>query len=337
MIQKNRVIKVNRGYWEIFDGEKLVRGIINNSYLGKTMPVVGDFVVTSKIDDTKVLILDVQERKNELVKEYDEKNLKITKSLNNGKQIVAANIDVVFIVSSLNNEFNIGKIERLLILADLKNAKRCLVLSKKDLCKDYETYVKEITERFPQLQVILTSIVTGEGKDEIFEYWKPRQTAIFIGSSGVGKSSLVNMLSGEQKAKTGEIRMRDDKGKHTTSASTLFEIYDRFVIDTPGVREVSLTNVNGESLGDIFSKIEEIAEDCEYSSCTHTKEKGCAVRRAVREGKLDISEVERYLKLKNQKRKILGKRVQPDMYKSKLKSKQVKTYKRNNKINFDEE
>ena len=223
MIQKNRVIKVNRGYWEIFDGEKLVRGIINNSYLGKTMPVVGDFVKASKIDDTKVLILDVQERKNELVKEYDEKNLKITKSLNNGKQIVAANIDVVFIVSSLNNEFNIGKIERLLILANLKNAKRCLVLSKKDLCKDYETYVKEITERFPQLQVILTSIVTGEGKDEIFEYWKPRQTAIFIGSSGVGKSSLVNMLGGEQKAKTGEIRMRDDKGKHTTSASTLFD------------------------------------------------------------------------------------------------------------------
>ena len=254
MIQNNRVIKVNRDCWNISQNGKVVKGIINNSFRAKSMPAVGDFVVSEDIGDNKVLILDIAERKNELVKDYNGYNFKFSNMMNRGKQIVATNIDKIFIVTSLNNDFNIGKIERFVILADIKNVEKYIVLSKADICQNTEKYIDELKSRFPNIGVILTSGKTGEGLQNLLSVWKEGETAVFIGSSGVGKSTLVNMLMGEEIAKTNAIRERDDKGRHTTSASTLFETNNRFIIDTPGVREVGLSSISQEELAEVFSQ-----------------------------------------------------------------------------------
>lgn len=337
MIQNNRIIKVNRSYWEIAYNGNIKKGIINNTYKANMMPAVGDFAITEKIDDEKVLIVDLVPRKNELIKDYDEKNFKFSKFINNGKQVVAANIDKIFVVTSLNKDFNMGKIERFLLLANLQNAETCLILSKVDICENKDEYLSQLKNRFPRLTVITTSGISGQGVDELLDVWKSGETAVFIGSSGVGKSTLVNKLYGEEIAKTGEIRARDDKGKHTTSASTLFEVVGgRFVIDTPGVREVGLSDVSEEKMSEVFAIIEQLAKQCKKYKCTHTKEDGCAVKIAVENGEIDKKILERYVKI-NRKKTATQKKQSDSVgkdFKAKAKIRAKKYYKRRN---FDED
>ena len=172
--------------------------------------------------------------------------------------------------------------------------------------------------------------------DDLFSEWHEGQTAVFIGSSGVGKSSLVNFLHGEVVAKTNDVRGTDDKGRHTTSASTLREVNNRYIIDTPGVREVGINSASKELIADVFAQIEELAKDCKRYKCTHTKEDGCAVRKAVDEGKLDKKIVERYIKINKSAQGLKRKKIENLTYKQKSKNSMKKFYKNSNSKYFED-
>ena len=212
-----------KNLWEILINEKLVKAQISKEYNNDRLPVVGDNVSLHIDNYNNYLINKIYDLKNKL--------FRISKGK---KQVFASNIDIVFVVSSMNNEFNIGKLERFMIIGDIPNAKRVIILTKKDLCDSPSLFIEVVKTRFPNTDVITTNAIDNDSIDQIKEVWNSGESAIFIGSSGVGKSTLVNALSDKSVMKTGTVREKDDKGRHTTTTRNLFILPDgRIVIDTP--------------------------------------------------------------------------------------------------------
>lgn len=280
---------VQKNVWEINLDDMTIDAQISREYNNKRLPAVGDNVYMHKDSYGNYLIDDVFNVKNELFR------------INKGKkQVFASNIDIVFVVSSMNNEFNVGKIERFMIIGDIPNAKRVIILSKKDLCSAPELFVEVVKSRFPNTEVIVTNALEGDGIEQVKNVWGRGEAAIFIGSSGVGKSTLINALANESIMKTGAIREKDDKGRHTTTTRNLFVLRDgRIVIDTPGVRSIGVSiDENQDGIQEVFERIIEIEKQCRFANCTHKNPKGCAILKAIEDGTIDKSEYERYVKFK---------------------------------------
>jgi len=207
-------------------------------------------------------------------------------------QVVAANVDSVLIVTSLNSDFSPRRLERYLALVWESGARPVVVLNKADLCADVARRAAEAGAVAPGVPVVALSARTGDGLDGLAPYVGRGETTALVGSSGVGKSSLVNRLAGETLQVVREIRVRDDRGQHTTTSRQLLRLPGgALLIDTPGLRELALWDA-GEGLGATFRDIEEIAARCRFRDCSHDGEPGCAVRNALRTGALDA---ERYL------------------------------------------
>jgi ribosome biogenesis GTPase len=217
------------------------------------------------------------------------------------EQLVAANIDVVFLVSGLDRNFNPKRIQRFLVAANESGAAPVIVLNKTDLCKDAEAVRQEIQKLAPGVPVHLTSTTTRKGLKAITEtYAKAGRTLAFIGSSGVGKSSLINSLVRDADLPTAEVREKDSKGRHTTTRRELVMTpTGAMVIDTPGMRELQLWGVE-EGVENSFADIRDLATQCRFSNCGHTNEPGCAVTAAIAAGTLDRSRYESYRKLKDE-------------------------------------
>lgn len=305
-----RIISVNKTNWNLIYNNKIYVGIINNSYQSETYPVVGDYVIIDIDNYLNCIIKSIYERRNFISKlSVDKSNEKYRKGK---EQILASNIDIVFIVTSLNNDFNIAKLERMVLVGLKAKSKIAFILTKSDLCdnEEKEKYKSIILSRF-NYPVFVISSYLNEGIEELKSIWEPNETAVFIGSSGVGKSTLINYLIGEDKIKTKSIRDKDDKGRHTTTSRNLYILKDnRAVIDEPGIRSVALND--DYDLDSIFLKISELEKECKYSTCTHENSNGCAVIDAINRGIITIDEFNRYKKLKLKDSRDNKKKIQKD-------------------------
>ena len=215
-------------------------------------------------------------------------------------QAVAANFDYVFIMQSLNMDFNPKRLERYLTLAWQSGATPVILLTKADLVEDYWDYLTQVDRVAAGVNTHVVSAHTRYGLERLGAYLQPGKTVVFLGSSGVGKSSLVNALAGEEIMTVNGIREDDSKGRHTTTHRQLIRLNNGvMIIDTPGMRELGMWDVL-EGLGDAFADVEAFLGKCRFSDCRHETEPGCAIKAAIAAGELDIQRWESYQKLKEE-------------------------------------
>lgn len=261
--------------------------------LSLQFPVVGDFVLLDR-DSNKngnAIIYHVIERYSALLRKIAGNEHDV--------QIVAANIDKVFICMSLNNDFNLRRLERYISITWESGAVPIVVLTKSDLCENLADKLQEIEQVAIGIDVIVTTSITDDGYRSILNYVKSGITIAFVGSSGVGKSTLINRLIGENVIETSEIR-NDDRGRHTTTRRELFIIpTGGAVIDTPGMREIGIESAD---VSKTFIDIEELAKKCKYRNCSHKVEPMCAVKQAIEEGIISGERFNNYEKLKKEAR-----------------------------------
>jgi ribosome biogenesis GTPase len=216
------------------------------------------------------------------------------------EQILAANIDTVFLVNGLDSDFNIRRIERYMTIAWDSGANPVVILNKSDLCDDVDEVIQEVEAAFLGVPAIAISATKGFGFDGLQTYLGPGKTVVFLGSSGVGKSTIINGLLGYDRQKTSDVREFKDRGKHTTTYREMIQLPGgSLVIDTPGMREIQIWT-DEEGIARTFSDVEELAEKCRFSDCGHGNEPGCAVQEALQNGDLDPKRFQSYVKLQKE-------------------------------------
>lgn len=216
------------------------------------------------------------------------------------EQVLAANIDVIFLVQGMDFDFNLRRLERQLVMAKRSGAETVVLLNKSDLRPDSAGLTAQAQMTAPETEVLAVSALSANGLEELRRRLKPAKTHVFLGSSGVGKSTIINALAGTEILATAPVREDDSKGRHTTSRRELLLLPGgALLIDTPGVREFQLWDAD-EAVGDVFSDIAALALDCRYADCLHLKEAGCAVREAAASGRLPAGRYESYLKLRKE-------------------------------------
>lgn len=217
-----------------------------------------------------------------------------------GEQAVAANFDSVFILQSLNSDFNVKRLERYLTLAWASGATPVVVLTKADLVERFNEELLLASEAAAGVDVFAVSAKTGYGFDRLGQYLAPGKTVVLLGSSGVGKSSFVNALAGEERMAVRDIRESDGKGRHTTTHRQLIRLESGvMIIDTPGMRELGMLD-SGEGLSETFGDVEQYIGLCRFSNCRHESEPGCAVQEAILRGDLSRARWESYQKLQRE-------------------------------------
>ena len=252
-----------------------------------------DWVTISELNNKQAVIHGILPRKTII------KRKEITRS---ETQIIATNIDVAFIVESVDRDFNLNRFERYFAIAKEGGVKPAIILNKIDLISKEELDLKitQLKNRFNEVDIIFTSNKNNVGIDELKAYIVSGKTYCFLGSSGVGKSSLINKLIGKDIIKTADIGFGDDRGKHTTTSREIYFLDNGgIVIDNPGMREVGMSDV-AVGLTELFDEIIVLAKKCKYGDCTHIHEPGCAVLAAVKSGESDEQKYLNYINLKKE-------------------------------------
>jgi len=283
------------------DGELLamVAGRMRHRAEGRVdYPAVGDWVAFRHDPDSdRATIHGVLERKSRFTR-------KVAGSVV-AEQVVAANVDVVLLVTGLDADFNPRRLERYLVLAHESGARPVIVLSKADLADDPDAYVREARSVGGRdVPIHTVSAPRDEGYEVLRGYLEPGRTVALLGSSGVGKSTIVNRLAGEELQRTQEVRTTDGRGRHTTTHRQLILLADGgLLMDTPGMRELQLWDVD-EGVEETFSEVDELADHCRFPDCEHDREPGCAVLAAVEDGRLSAERLASYHKLRRELRSL---------------------------------
>ena len=289
-----RVIAQYKGLYKIITDNGERKAQISGKLRHETtelskFPAVGDFVMVSyeKTEDTAV-IHHILTRKSVF--------LRTAVGIKDQAQVVASNVDSIFICMSLNSNYNLNRLERYLSIAWDSGATPVIVLTKSDLCENLTQVIQEV-EQVSFYSDIITTSMFENNIDKFKPYLKEGITAAFIGSSGVGKSTLINQMLEKSILETKETG-KDDKGRHTTTGREMFPtILGGVVIDTPGMRELG---VQSADLSKSFADIERLAQHCKFNDCSHTNEPGCAIQNALSEGRIDQRRLNSYIKLKNE-------------------------------------
>ena len=290
-----RILSQEKGFYRIISdkGKKLaeVSGKFQfQTTVSSDYPAVGDFVLVNWNESGNSAIIEsLLPRKSAFIRK--------AAGGSQQEQVVAANIDIVFLCMALNNDFNLRRMERYISIAWDSGAMPVVVLTKSDLCDDLEQKLAEVSTIAFGVDVLVTTSTEENGYEELLPFISEGKTIAFIGSSGVGKSTLINRLLGKELLKTNGLR-NDDKGRHTTTHRELFLLPSGgMVIDTPGMREFGMWD-NDTGIERTFMDIEELAAQCKFRNCTHTNEPGCAIQKALTTGKLEINHWQSYQKLK---------------------------------------
>ena len=289
-------------------------------------PAVGDWVAISEYDDDKVLIHAVFPRSTIIERQAVGKQ--------GEKQIIATNVDYAFVVQAVDRDFNLNRIERYLTICNASGVKPIIVLNKVDLIDTGELgkLVALVGDRIKRVPIVPISNESQQGIEDLKKYIEKGRTFCLLGSSGVGKSSLLNNISGAQKMKTDAISASSQKGRHVTSHRELVVLDNGgIVIDSPGMREVGIAD-SSDGLEATFSEILELSGSCRFKDCTHITEVGCAVLEAVESGEIDKAAYENYLKMEREKEHFES-TVAERRKKDKDFGKMVKNVKKNRKLN----
>ncbi len=292
--QLARVTAENRGNWTIgtVSGE-LLGVILRNFTRSNLLPKVGDWVVYKSLPDKeRVLIEKVLPRFSQLSRKDPKPGEAVE------EQVLAVNVDKVFLVQGLDNNFNLNRLERYLVAVQQAGAEPAIVLNKTDAAQGLDDLKQEAGERLPGIKIFFVSAKTGAGMKELKDSLGLGETVVFLGSSGVGKSTLINWLLSSLVQETKEVRGKDSKGRHTTTRREMFILPGGgIVIDTPGMRELQLW-AGKEAVTETFEDIRKLIRNCRFADCTHgDKAKGCAVRQALENGELAEERYNSFIKL----------------------------------------
>lgn len=291
------ITAVHRDRYEVRINDKEVYATLKtgNYYKDGTMqvfPTVGDNIVLLENPIGDSLIIETLERKTKFSRKDPDDG--------KGEQIIAANFDYVFIMMSLNFDFNLKRLGRYLTVAWQSGGEPIIILTKKDLAKDFAKKLEEVEQATFGAKVHAISSATGEGIEEVKVYLQPGKTAVILGSSGVGKSTFTNFLLEKEIMVTNGIREVDSKGHHTTTHRQLLILENGArIIDTPGMRELGIWEMD-ESGNNIFGELESIILKCKYTNCSHGEEPGCAVREALENGSLECTTWKNYNKMRKE-------------------------------------
>jgi len=278
------------------DCEAHVAGrLIHTATAREAWPAVGDWVALARAEQGRGARIEaVLPRTSRFVRRA------VADGNRTEEQVLAANVDTIFLVAGLNEDFNPRRLERYLTAAWDSGARPVVLLNKADLCDDIEAAIDAISAAAVGVPIHSLSAATGAGLEALAPYLGRGQTVVFLGSSGVGKSTLINRLLGEARQAVREIRAYDGRGRHTTTAREMLALPEGgLVIDTPGLRELELWD-DGEGVDHVFADIAALAEECRFRDCQHGSEPGCAVLAAVAAGELDPRRLESFHKLQRE-------------------------------------
>ncbi len=296
-----RVVSIFRGVYHLATAEgevdapllKRVRRAASGS------PAVGDWVVVETASTTGVdpRIVHVLDRRSRLSRK--------AAGARTEEQVVAANLDAVFLVMGLDGDFNLRRLERFVAMATESGAEPVVVLTKADLAADPEAMREQAAEASPGTTVVAVTALTNENLEPLAVHLARGRTVAMVGASGAGKSTLLNALCGEEVMRTAPVREGDDRGRHTTTHRRLVQLPSGgLLIDNPGIRELQLWADDDSSLEETFDDIEELARGCRFRDCGHGREPGCAVRAAIEAGALDPARLRNYDELREEQRRL---------------------------------
>ena len=281
------------------------------------LPKVGDWVLGVQSSENLFIIQEILPRKNKISRKVSGKRVT--------EQALATNVDLMLVVMGLDNDFNLNRLERYLALAKHCNVEAVIILNKMDICPDKDIKYAQVQARSDGQDIFMISAEKGQTIEDIAERFRPHQTGVLIGSSGVGKSTLTNQLVGEAIQETKAVRADDHRGMHTTSFRQLFLLSEGgCLIDTPGMRELHLWDESDVS-DTAFQDIVDFSAACKFRNCAHDKEVGCAVQQAVASGDLDAKRLDNYQKMQKEQAYIQSKLNEQSKYK--YKQSQKKLYK----------
>ena len=295
-----RITRVDRGRYRVRNEQKEIRAELMGKFLyaaesSEDVPCVGDWVfVEYHNDGTLALIQDLLPRKTFLRRKTAGKKIEY--------QLIAANIDTAFIIQSCDLDFNLRRMERYLVMVKEGNIEPIILLSKSDLvdAADLERMISGIRHSHIDARIIAFSNTTGMGRDSVQQVLEKSKTYCLLGSSGVGKTTLLNKFIGREEFETNPVRDKDSRGRHTTARRQLIVLENgALLIDTPGLRELGMIGVS-TSIDDSFSEIIELSGRCRFKDCSHKNEVGCAILTAIEKGELDEDRFRSYLKLKKE-------------------------------------
>ena len=290
-IEFNQIFRI---YVEDGELDAITAGRLKHRARGRAeLPAVGDWVaVRKRPEEDRGVIMAVLPRRSAFTRRAAGEAT--------GEQVVAANVDVVFVVMGLDRDYNVRRLERYMVMARESGASPVILLTKPDLCSDLAAHLREVTSFAGDIVVHVVNPKRGEGLEQLQGDLGAGTTAALLGSSGVGKSTLINRLVGADVLRTREVRASDSRGRHTTTHRELVVLpVGGLVIDTPGMRELQLWDA-GDSVRETFDEIEALAPGCHFTDCRHRDEPRCAVKAAVAEGKVGAGRLESYLKVQEE-------------------------------------